>query len=767
MGIMKHFEAIPNAIWAKTCEREFDQYVAFRKDFATDTEGIVTLRLFANTYYNLYVDGVFLHRGPIRRHERCAEFDELSCYLKAGRHTVAVLVHWIGVEAAAHRNGKASFWMESEGCGAAFITDESWKAKFLNSFESDGELITFYDFRENVDLRLFPTGWNTIGFDDSSWENAVPLWLVGSSDDYISSYSLRQMKLFSYIWEKGKVLQRGRYTEMVGAETYFFERMLQRLFSANGKDGSYAVIGFEMTVSGTAVVRYSGAKSGDELLLGYDDMLNENGLPMPNRMMRYGDRFLLSEGDGEFEVFMPRGFRYLLVELSGAGRVEEVLARKEEYPYLPQGFSRRFFFANLYQQCLRTQHICTIDGYTDCVNRERVLWLGDAWIDTMSAYYAEPDKGLLLTTMYEHAMGQVATGAIGGYNSSDCQPDWLHMPSYNMMFLHMLCDYVLFTGRVEDILPLKETAKGILHFIDDNINANGLYDSRYKGQGDFWDWGGAEAPGQQLKTSAFFVYTVERLSKFNELRDLAEPYLSRLEPIREACRRIFWDEKRRVFLDACLLGEVPEPICTQQGNALAILADICPSELQDELMERILDPKELDRVPVGENQDGTQFVFDKRKISPPGTMFAAMFVAIMLFEKKRYDLAIPYMRQVWGPYQDLPTLPELRHNGPNNTMCHGWSGGPGYLIPRYLVGIYPDEYAWKTVTLIPPSVTSDEFPSAGARITTPYGEMIVQWSSSGDSLCVSAILPEETKLTVLWKEKRIALEKSMVLMLLA
>ena len=748
---MSFFDMKPKVIWAKEIHRDFDQYVAFRREFTIPYETTIEFNVFANTYYNLYVDGNFIHRGPVRKHEKCAEYDKLNVRLMAGTHTVAVLVHWLGIEVPAHRMGKPAFWLCAQGKDISFVTDSSWKSKFLTAFlNNDSQLMGCYDFREEVDMREYPEGWTEIGYNASEWDDAEEYYEVGSSLDYCTKYILRQMKLFSYSWEKGTIIKRGHYTENKPSDTYFFERMISRLRGNNGNDGSFAVAEFEMTVSGTLSVEYKGCKNGAELIIGYDDMLDDNGFPKPDRFTRYGDRFILSEGDGRIEIFMPRGFKYALIELSGNGVIEKVSVRKEEYPYLPTEITvGDTFFDSLYKQCLRTQHICTIDGYTDCVNRERVLWLGDAWIDTMSAYYAEPDKGLLLTTIYEHAMGQVEKGAICGYNSSDLQPDWLHMPSYNMMYLHMLCDYILFTGRTDDIIPLKDTAKGILRFISNNMSPDGLCELN-----DFWDWGGASAEGQQLKTSAFFIYTVERMLKFMELRDIAEPYRAIAENMRKSCRKIFWSEDRGVFLDACVYGEAPDPLCTQIGNALAVLADICPYEYQNRLMERILTPTELDKIPIGENMDGTQFTFDKSKISPPGTMFTALFVAMTLFEKNREDLAIPYMRDVWGTYKGMQTLPELRFNGPNNTVCHGWSGGPGYLIPRYILGLYPDEYGWKTVTLVPPSVSADELPSAGGRITTPFGILTVQWTRDDDHLKVTADIPDGITLRVLWKKQK-------------
>lgn len=738
------FEA--GVIWAENCSRSYDQYVAFRRNFRTDEDGACRVRLFAETYYNLYIDGEFIHRGPVRRHEQSAEYDEIECYLKKGEHTLAVLVHWLGRECAAHRLTAPAFWCNTEGV-AEIATDAGWKARFCGEFHSDGEMLSHFDFRENLDLQAFDMGWLYPEYDDSRWEAARLICAADSEQDPHKNYSPRKMKLFSYAWERAVITKSGRFKESRPEEKFFFDRFMARERDTDTADGSFAVAAFNTVISGTVFVRYSNAAPGTELIIGYDDNINEHGMPNPGRYMVYGDRFLLPQGDGEFEVLMPRGFRYLLIDVSGECRIEKVLARKELYPYLPK--SMEFsdpYWKTLYRQSVLTQRICTIDGYTDCVNRERVLWLGDAWIDAMSAYYAEPDRGLLLTTLYEHAMGQVESGAVGGYNSSNFQPDWIHIASYNLMYLNMLCDYVLFTGSEEDIIPLKNTARGIIRFINGNRNENGIFDTRYKDCSNYWDWGYKDAPGQSLKTNAFFIYTIERMAEFEIFRELTAELLPELQPLREKCRELFWDEKRRIFHDGCLLGEKPDPLSTQCANALAVLSGICGDELCDELLERICDPAELDAVPVGENQAEEQHTPDREKILPSGTMYSALIVSMALFEKKRYDLGLRYMREVWGPFESLPTLPELRFNGPNNTMCHGWSGGPAYLIPRYLWGLYPSSPAWKSAVLTVPDVKPWQLSCAGGKIETPQGDITVQWFNMGGSLKLTAALPKSVEL---------------------
>ncbi len=749
-------------IWAKTILRDSDQYVAFRKPFTTTENGTVTLDIYADTYYNLYIDGTFIHRGPVRRHETAAQYDRITLDLDQGTHIIAVLVHHIGLEHAAHRKGMPTLWCVGEGAGCAFVSDQTWKAQFSNAFLDNDGLFGCYDFRENIDFRRFSPDWNTLRFDDSAWECADVLGVPGSEADVHKNYTRRRMKHFSYIINEANILERGTYFETADADEFFYSRFMRRnrTDADTASDGSFVVAGFDCTLSGTAIIEYTGAAAGDELILAYDDRFDDGECRMPvfGACFSYSDRFFLPAGDGKVEVFFPRGFRYVWADLSGKGQIKAVSARREVYPYLPKSIATSStFLDNLYAQSIRTQHICTIDGYTDCINRERVLWLGDAWIDTMSAYFAEVDTGLLLTTMYEHALGRQESGAIGGYNSSDLQPEWLTIASYNMMYLHMLCDYITYTDCAEDILPLKEIARGILDNIRTGWNENGVFDSTVRDGGNYWDWGYADARGQSLKTNAFYIYTVERMATYDFFADVVGDFTVELDRMRKTCFHLFWDEERRVFHDGWEVGKERNPLSTQLANALAVLSGICPTALRDEVLERIVDPAELDEIPLGENQDNEDRVPDTTKILPSGTMYSAMIVAIAMFEAGRNDLALAYMEEVWGPFADLPTLPELRRNGRSSTMCHGWSGGAGYLIPRYLLGVTPCEYGWKAAQLHP---SADVISHAEGRIPTPMGDLTVQWYRMGDALKVAAILPGDMTLTVHWADRETVLRES-------
>ena len=747
-------------IWAAECTRDIDQYVLFRKQITVPSDGIYDLRIFGDTYYNLHIDGHFLHRGPVRRHEAHAEFDCLQLFLTAGVHTVAVLVHWLGQQCAGHRMAEYAFWCDLTAADSSCIaaTDSTWKACFCDAFATDGCIMSHYDYREDVDLRCFPHGWETPEFNDDAWGGARDCGAVGDESDLHRDYCLRSMQLFAYQREDAVITKRGTYAEMLPPEQYYVRRSLERLRDSKITDGTYTVAAFRAVLSGTPVIRYENASAGDELIIGYDDMTNDSGFPMPGRAMEYLDRFTLPAGSGEVRVVMPRGFRYLLIDASGSCSVTAVSAIREEYPYSER---KAFvcgdpYFTTLYEQSANTQRICTIDGFTDCVGRERVLWLGDAYLDCLGAYYADADSGLLLTTLYEHAMGLGHLGALGGYNSSDLQPDWLYMPSYNLMYLHMLCDYVLYTGREDDIRPLLPTARAILDFVLANCNERGIFDTDVNDCSNYWDWGYAEPHGESLKTNAYFIMTAERMASMPFFAPIIDDaLLARCEQMKTACGEIFYNEARGVYHDGNIFGGARNPLSTQGANAYAVLSGTCPADRRQSVLRTITDPANLNDIPCGENSGNEAFTPDTDKVLPAATMYGAAAVVRALFESGMADAGIDYIREVWGPFADLPTLPELRRNGANNTMCHGWSGAPAFLLHQYLLGLTPAANGWKEARLAPPD--TDRITSAKGLIRTLFGELCAQWYRTDGVMHIRAVVPGGMTLNVVWQNRTIPL----------
>ena len=83
-------------IWAHDKAPEQHEVVLFRRAFDLDRPlEAAELQIFADTRYELWVDGTWLGRGPARFSETLREYDIYSLgTLAPGGHLIAVLVQW-------------------------------------------------------------------------------------------------------------------------------------------------------------------------------------------------------------------------------------------------------------------------------------------------------------------------------------------------------------------------------------------------------------------------------------------------------------------------------------------------------------------------------------------------------------------------------------------------------------------------------------------------------------------------------------------------
>ena len=126
------------------------------------------------------------------------------------------------------------------------------------------------------------------------------------------------------------------------------------------------VVDFGREVSGHVALRLSDVCDGARVELGYDEKLDEHGLPNPRRTyVHFADSYVLHQNQSLLEVFEARGFRYLMIDVAHAQQgltIEEVNIEERLYP-----ISKCGSFAcsdagldTLYQVAQRTNRLCNV-----------------------------------------------------------------------------------------------------------------------------------------------------------------------------------------------------------------------------------------------------------------------------------------------------------------------------------------------------------------------------------------------------------------------
>ena len=154
-----------------------------RRELAT-TPARFVIHVSADMRYRLYVNGEEVSAGPARSdvaHWRYETID-LAPHLRPGRNVLAAVVwNWGALRPLAQMSHRTAFLVQGEGLAADLVdTGPSWRALTNPAYgfrpvvpPDSGD---FYAAApgEKIDARLYPWGWERVGFDDSGWTAAVP-----------------------------------------------------------------------------------------------------------------------------------------------------------------------------------------------------------------------------------------------------------------------------------------------------------------------------------------------------------------------------------------------------------------------------------------------------------------------------------------------------------------------------------------------------------------------------------------------------------------
>ena len=402
-------------IWQGQEANPRNAFLYARKTF---TLGAIPLtapvRIAADDRYKLYVNGHYIGRGPARFQPADLYYDEynIAQFLEHGPNVIVVVVWHYGVPTFQSLDAPAGLLFEAQIGKQILASDATWKVKRAEGWRSDTEKIDLQlPCWEEYDARKEPVGWEKREFDDASWETAtvlgpagMPPWVHLRPRDIpplreqygVASRLIAQGKLSSSttIMDASKPLavrmsqdelQRsvelgpeGRPASASGLNDV--PTPVQWTFTP-GSDGTYFVVDFGHEVSGYPHLHID-APEGTVVDTGYSEQM-ENGRVVMNRAdVHYADRYICRAGDQEHELFGPRAFRYLQIDVRNAARPVTLTVYLNESGY-PVVYKGQFGCSDnalnqIWGLGRRTVELCMDDAYMDCPWRERGQWWGDS-----------------------------------------------------------------------------------------------------------------------------------------------------------------------------------------------------------------------------------------------------------------------------------------------------------------------------------------------------------------------------------------------------
>lgn len=429
----------------------WDAYVNFRSDFFLKSAPMeAVFRLSADSRYRLWVNGVFVGRGPERSWPTSMAVDErtVTNLLRPGVNRIAVQVHSPGHShfAYVHRWACGLIgWLEVDG-KVALTTGPQWKARRDRSWSDRVELVSIYGTGvEDRDLRLEE---NWVTSDASAWDAARvvqgaegPIWQ--SLRPRATALPVEERRSLNSPWQVrvgGSVaasldphsdLRKAFSMSTPGAAPALLPRGSSAIWVFDLEESRACLGGVELTAAG-----------GERLLISYAEKLRDGELLLPDPetycRMRPTDRFTLRPGRQVIEGFTVRGARYLVFALEGGGvsPTPKFHARLPVTPVVERPLPALDpMLQGVAEMCRRTTLACLQDGFVDGVWRESSLWLGDAVAQDWALRGISDDPRPLLFAIDMAAEGadsegllpSVLPGEVPAYAVTDYNFSWVEL----------------------------------------------------------------------------------------------------------------------------------------------------------------------------------------------------------------------------------------------------------------------------------------------------------------------------------------------------
>ena len=349
-----HKELTP-ASFEKNAESLCNRHTLFRKKVTLGKVEQAILRITADDYFKLYINGVYVTQGPPPSYPDHYYFMEIDVtpFLKEGVNTFAVHNYYQGLINRVWVSGdlRSMFWCELYLDGkVALVSDESWLTATHTGYSSCGIIGYETAFAERYDSSAKEVGFEKESFDDSQWQPAS----IYKQTDYILQKSPIQplsvyFKKPIYTERKGEVLFVDFGQEMVG------------YLRAKAK-----------------------GKQGDKVLLRFGEELNSDGSVRFDMRCncRYEEEWILSGKEDGLDQFDYKAFRYCEIMIPDGASVCDVEMQVRHYPYEKKAVyeTDNEQLRKVLQLCENTVKYGTQEVFVDCPTREKGQYLGDVCV---------------------------------------------------------------------------------------------------------------------------------------------------------------------------------------------------------------------------------------------------------------------------------------------------------------------------------------------------------------------------------------------------
>ena len=375
-------------------------------------------------------------------------------------------------------------------------------------------------------------------------------------------------------------------------------------------------------------------------------------------------------------------FRYLKIELLGSSQyfdfrisdmqVNAVTSASNKPASLAETTPEKI--VKIDQIGLNTLKECMQTVYEDGPKRDRRLWVGDLYLESLANQYSFENHQLTRRCLYLLAGLSDDEGYVLGTVFEEPEPHaqaGQRLMDYSLLFNVTLKEYLAATSDYETTAELWKVAKRQLDIIDHYVSSEGLVN--YKRANDEWwlffDW--KEGLHKHAAIQGLMIYTLQQtyaLAEMLERKDEVSHIPDQIKLMKKAAIHHFYNKKTGLFESG-------------DDRQISYASQIWM------IMAGVLNEKQ--------SQKALQNVMKYEQAIRPGGPYLYHYFIQSLINSKMYPGARQSMIKYWGGMVDKGAdtfwevfSPENDFLSPYNSIlvnsyCHAWSCTPVYFIRKY------------------------------------------------------------------------------------
>ncbi len=412
---------------------------------------------------------------------------------------------------------------------------------------------------------------------------------------------------------------------------------------------------------------------------------------------------LVRTAEGRWRTAHPLGFRYL--HLRGA---REVACEAYTYPAQYRGSLRSSdpLLERIWMGSAYTLRLCMHEFHLDGIKRDRLPWAGDLATSLMVNAYTFADKEIV-----RRSIALLGREGIAETNINN-------IVDYSLWWLISQDNYQLYFGDRLHLNREWERIREAARVLESRCDSRGVLSS--EGAWLFIDWVDVERDGALQVLWWWAQRSVVRLAERMGDQETAAYWNSKSERLKTVLLAEAYDAQRQAWRGRL----APDAKPNRHANFLAVISGLAPAS----------------------QYPGILSVLNDNSVTQVGTPYMKAFEYMALARLGEGEAMLGGLRSYWGGMLDKGATSFWEgyepSEGPDKmyyfydrpwgkSLCHGWSSGPGALIPGELLGIRPLEDSWALFS-VDPQITSVK--EIRAVIPTPRGE--IRATLQGDKISV-------------------------------